>query len=187
MERNTTENTPQLNINHLLGCYIVEGKTESGSFRKRDNDLLLDIESNLKDPAGRFINVKYEYEDIFLDYDIRIEAVESNLGKGYNYYFLCPVSNKRAKILYLCNETYRFIHRSVYPNRLYYPIELIPVKYRLPERLAISERKLFNKFLQMKRMKYQGRETRLNILLSKWIEKHRTLDALCAKHMQQNF
>jgi hypothetical protein len=54
------------------------------------------------------------------DYNIELEEVESNLGKGKVLYMICPVSGKRCRILYLAYNSEKFKSRETYQNRLYY-------------------------------------------------------------------
>jgi len=60
------------------------------------------------------------------DYDYRINFVKipSNLGKGEILYFVCPESNKLARVLFMAYRHHKYIHRDWYLDnygvRLYY-------------------------------------------------------------------
>lgn len=66
--------------------------------------------------------IKEEKENF--NYKVRIVSVPSNLGKGKNYYFICPISGKRCKILYMAYGSKYFKCRTSYQNRIYYPCQL---------------------------------------------------------------
>ena len=84
--------------------------------------------SLVKDNEGMFLKLIYsktinEGKEHF-NYKIRIVSVPSNLGKGNNYYFICPISGKRCKILYMAYGSNYFKCRTAYQNRIYYPSQL---------------------------------------------------------------
>ncbi len=54
------------------------------------------------------------------EYKVSIVGVKSNLGKGELLYFLCPVSGKRCRTLFLAYGSEKFKARSAYQNRIYY-------------------------------------------------------------------
>lgn len=66
--------------------------------------------------------IKEEKENF--NYKVKIVSVPSNLGKGNNYYFICPISGKRCKILYMAYGSNYFKCRTAYQNRIYYPCQL---------------------------------------------------------------
>jgi len=81
-----------------------------------------------KDEAGLFLELTYsktikEQKESF-NYKVRIVSVLSNLGKGNNYYFICPISGKRCKILYMGYGSNYFKCRKAYQYRIYYPCQL---------------------------------------------------------------
>lgn len=45
-------------------------------------------------------------------YEVKLTKMKSNLGKGYLWFFLCPVTNKRCRKLYFGNGL--FLHRTVF-------------------------------------------------------------------------
>lgn len=81
-----------------------------------------------KDETGICLELIYsktikEKKESF-NYKVRIESVFSNLGKGNNYYFICPISGHRCKILYMGYGSNHFKCRKAYQNRIYYPCQL---------------------------------------------------------------
>jgi len=84
--------------------------------------------SLIKDNEGMFLELIYsktiKEEKENFNYKIRIVSVPSNLGKGNNYYFICPISGKRCKILYMAYGSNYFKCRTAYQNRIYYPCQI---------------------------------------------------------------
>lgn len=69
------------------------------------------------DEVGIF-EISYIYNnDKKINYSISIISLESNLGKGRVYYFVCPKSKKLCRKLYLF-EGY-FLHRSCFKGLIY--------------------------------------------------------------------
>lgn len=81
-----------------------------------------------KDEAGLFLELIYsktiKEEKENFNYKVKIVSVLSNLGKGNNYYFICPISGKRCKILYMGYGSHYFKCRTAYQHRIYYPCQL---------------------------------------------------------------
>lgn len=70
------------------------------------------------------LNTNYPHVDFLYYYNgekvhdrIGLVAMSSNLGNGSYYYFVCPITNKRCRQLYLHEG--RFTHRSAIKNALY--------------------------------------------------------------------
>jgi hypothetical protein len=73
----------------------------------------------------RFIQLMYTQsngkgEKKTFDYKVPIVGLPSNLGKGELLYFVCPVSGKRCRTLYLAYNAERFQSREAYKRPLYY-------------------------------------------------------------------
>ncbi|MEO0778489.1 MAG: hypothetical protein AAF146_18120 [Bacteroidota bacterium] len=58
------------------------------------------------------------------DYRINFERVPSNLGKGEVLYFICPVSERRCRVLYSAYGSLFFKVREAYEQPLYYPCQV---------------------------------------------------------------
>jgi hypothetical protein len=67
-------------------------------------------------PEQKVMRLWYLANGEQVDYQIKLEAIPSNLGSGYVWYFLCPVTGKRCLKLY--GGKY-FLHREAYPEALY--------------------------------------------------------------------
>jgi len=58
-----------------------------------------------------------------LNYKVYIEKVLSNLGRGFVYYFICPNTGNRCRILYRAYGSHTFRSRKGFSYRLYYPLQ----------------------------------------------------------------
>lgn len=115
-------------------------------------------------------------------YNIHIEKVKSNLGKGYNLYFLCPVIGKRCKILYLCYNSEMFKCREAYRNRIYYNSQTHSKEYRLNGRYFHIEAQLEKQYNMRATSTYKGKQTKRKTRLNKLIEKRNNVDELRAEN-----
>lgn len=184
----TIEEIPQLNINQLKrGFYLNEGRTGEGDFQRNDDPPLY-LESDLR-TSDKTLRVQYKILDSakFMDYKIKICTVPTNIGNSLDYYFLCPVTNKRAKILYLCYQSNLFVHRDIYPERLYYPTQLTNTNFRNRERFDRNDKRLMEHFIKIKKQTYKGKNTLIQNTINQLLEKRRTLEILCIKQMERNF
>lgn len=123
----------------------------------------------------KYIELTYTqtYRDKKTDckYIIDIIEVPSNLGKGSNWYFICPVSGLKAKILYLAYGSPKFMHRDEYKRRgcrIYYPVQTSSKYEYHNDRYWEIERSTIPK-LQIKRGKktYRGKPTKRYLRLQK--------------------
>ncbi len=84
------------------------------------------------------------------DYKVPLVRVPSNLGKGFRYYFLCPVTSRRCMKLYRPPMKDLFLHREAYPS-LIYDKQVASKKMRVWEKLVIGlvkkEDELFKEIL----------------------------------------
>lgn len=64
----------------------------------------------------KFITLEYTQNGESIKYDVRIESIPSNLGKGEIYYFICPNTGKHCRKLYhnskyfLRREAFRYLY-----------------------------------------------------------------------------
>lgn len=184
----TVEDTPQLNISRLKGCYVSEGKRDSGTYRACDSDPLLYLESDLTG-EHRILNIRYKKHNSpeWIEYQIMIEAVPLNFGKGVQLLFICPVSNRPSRILYYDFKTHLFVNRKAYSQRLYYPIQTFSGEKRVSENIRIHEENLIKCFLQLKNETYGGMQPKSYMRIRKLQKKKELLDLLQTKFMVTKF
>jgi len=63
-----------------------------------------------------FLSYTYNKEEQ-VKYKVNLVSVESNLGIGKIWYFICPHTGKRCRKLYSAGKY--FLHRDAYPNAMY--------------------------------------------------------------------
>jgi hypothetical protein len=68
-------------------------------------------------PANPFVALRYKYNEVQMDYQVKLESLPSNLGKGSVWYFICPLTKKRCRNLYLISGI--FVHREAFPGCMY--------------------------------------------------------------------
>ncbi len=63
-------------------------------------------------------------EQTAISYEVKIVSISSNLGKGDVYYFICPFTFQRCKVLYMGYGSLYFKSRKAYQHRIYYASQL---------------------------------------------------------------
>jgi hypothetical protein len=120
----------------------LKSGTLSWSSNGRQNGSI-SIEVSTKEPDA-YLRLVYTITDRDtndkqeVDYKISLVKVNSNLGKGYRYYFLCPFTDKRCIILYKVGG-YQWKHREAF-NNLFYDSQLTPKSMR-PFMILVYDRK----------------------------------------------
>lgn len=179
----TVNEVSRLEINHLVrSSHIQKGKTISfiSSWTNgssigitsyyNDNDIYLRLKYSITD--------KQTKESKSFDYKIYIDKVKSNLGKGYNLYFICPESGKSCKILYLCYGAERFKCRQAYRNRIYYRAQTHSKDYRLNGRYFHLESTLNELYEKRDTSTYKGKPTKRSLRILKLSIKQAHVDEL---------
>lgn len=107
-------------------------------------------------------NQSYSGERTDLDYTIQLTSIPSNLGRGEIWYFVCPFTGRKAKILYKCYGSPYFKCRKAYHNRIYY-------SGQTSSKLGLSNDKYFELESKLEKLKplirkahYKGKETKLS-------------------------
>jgi hypothetical protein len=98
------------------------------------------------------------------EYRVDLVSVTSNLpgSTASRFYMVCPITGRRASILYLRHGTELFAHRQAYPaKRLYYDSQLELKRYRgLTKNYQIDkvwDREFMRKY---RKTTYAGKETK---------------------------
>ena len=116
--------------------------------------------------------ITHWHNDSKTDYRYRIEIipVPSNLGKGEVYYFLCPRTYQRCRVLYMAYGSGIWQCRQAYSQRIYYPLQQCSkldkyntIYWALEKRLFEGSRKRINATYRGQRSKTAiQQERRLN-------------------------
>jgi hypothetical protein len=99
--------------------YLDPGKVQTGTItwsRQGEQTASLQLQaSTFQEPW--FIRLSYNYLKEPFQEEIRLYSIPSNIGKGRILYFVCPVTGKKCRNLYLYAG--RFIHREAVPGAMY--------------------------------------------------------------------
>lgn len=160
----TTSGSERLELSFLIHSGYIRKGFQSGIINW-NNGSSSRIESVFTE-EGKYIRLIYQIkkesgEIIPKNYQIRLESIPSNLGKGEVYYFICPISGKRSRILYRCYGSQIFKSRNAYRNRIYYPSQIVSKNYYHSERKFSLESQISKLQSQIRKSHYQGNETRL--------------------------
>ena len=95
------------------------------------------------------------------DYNYRVPIVSlpSNLGKGELYYFLCPVSGRRCKVLYMGYGSEYFKCREAYRLRIYYASQLSSRLDKHNDTYWRYEKKIKQEKKKHPKTHYRGKQT----------------------------
>ncbi len=80
------------------------------------------------DPDPLYIELEYRYKDEPRKYKVHFTSLESNLGKGEVWYFICPHTLKICRKLYSIGGY--FLHREAFKN-IYYESQIRSKRMRL--------------------------------------------------------
>lgn len=140
----------------------------------------------------RYLKLKYNHTDRDgvihpIDYKINIVGLPSNLGKGENLYFVCPVSYKLCKILYSCYGCKYFMSRGAYSNRIYYTSQM----YSKHDRVNNYYFELENEIKDLKKKKtkshYQGVKTHIQKRIERLEDKSLLFDMERTNYFLKDF
>jgi hypothetical protein len=97
------------------------------------------------------------------DYRVELEAVPCNLAgvEGKRYYMVCPITGRRATVLYLRTGTGIFAHRLAFDHaRLYYDSQLENKRFRGLSKYYSLDREWEAEYRKGRKLYYRGKPTR---------------------------
>ena len=119
-----------------------------------------------------YIELDYKYREEPRNYKVNLVSMQSNLGKGKVWYFLCPQTNKRCRKLYLIGGY--FLHREAF-NGCMYESQIQSKKYRQLDKTLGAYYRLDGLYEQLykKHFKktYAGKPTKKYLKILSEIEK----------------
>jgi hypothetical protein len=116
------ENAIRLNVDTLLSrCGIRRGGAARGKFNFDfdDQDLWIDFECHINHPGESWLRLRYQICDYWtgephdIDELIYLVATRPPFG-GVRWWFVCPRTNRRVRMLYLPLGARRFASRRAY-------------------------------------------------------------------------
>lgn len=129
----TYEGALQLKMSTLLRGKYLQYEACAGTYRwsiRGEETARIGFETyrpGLGDRAT--LTLQYSVSGEQQRYTVRLVSVPSNLGKGLVWYFVCPATYKRCRILYLVGGSSMFLHREAYSG-VYYESQLRSKYYR---------------------------------------------------------
>lgn len=165
----------QLHVNIFVKHICNDVKSYSGRVSWQRGDLIDYRITN--DAAGIYLVLDYmKGQTEKVNHKISICPKPSNLGKGINYYFICPATGHPCKILYLGYGSKHFKSRMAYQNRIYYPCQLSSRLNLYNDKFWSLERQLKTLYKKHPKSHYQGVPTRPQKRIKKLQEKRDYFD-----------
>lgn len=99
--------------------YLTKNARIKGVVRWKRNGTetgCISVETSINNTNGT-VHLQYTCNGTDYDYKVRLVTMQSNIGNGLIWYFICPFTAKRCRNLYLISE--RFMHRSALPSGMY--------------------------------------------------------------------
>jgi len=120
----------------------------------------INLSVDLRESPQAYLNYTVNQEEK-ISYTVKLTSINSNLGIGKIWYFVCPHTGKRCKKLYGAGKY--FLHRDAYPHAMY-ECQTYSKRGRQIDkvcRIMNGEEKLFNE-LYSKHFKthYAGKPTK---------------------------
>lgn len=153
------------------GYLKIENQKKSSISWSRNGDEIasISVEVNMHSNL-EYIKLNYTFKEKLIGYKISMVSVPSNLEIGKIWYFLCPITKKRCRKLYLVNGL--FLHREAFKGM--YKKQTEPKKWRkirmiLERHFALDDiyEEIYSKYF---RSHYAGKPTRRYLRLIKKIE-----------------
>lgn len=130
------------------------------------------------------INLKYNHNDKPMDYNVYVSKVKSNLGFGYNHFFICPQTGNNCKTLICAYGSDVFKCRKAYNNNIYYSSQLASKVYKTTSRYFSVDKKI-NKLYDLRGTKlYKGIKTKRHLRMCKLIDTRNKIDLIREKELE---
>lgn len=178
----TTGEALRININDLYKSKLIQQGNRIESVYNWSNGSKINL-TTVSSKNETYIQLNYNSEGKKFDYKIYIVSVPSNLGKGFNRYFICPKSAKRCKIVYLCYGSEWFKCRQAYSTRIYYHLQKQSKVSCFNERVFNYEGKLEKLDLLRNQNTYKGKPTKRRLRTIKLYNKKAKADKLQAEQI----
>jgi hypothetical protein len=99
--------------------YLKPNQWQSGTITWSSNgnktgSISIQVNTQSESP---YLLLDYKYNEAPISYTVQLVSALSNLGKGVVWFFICPLTGKRCRKLYLA-DTY-FYHRSAFRGCMY--------------------------------------------------------------------
>lgn len=157
----TTGQCLQLNISNFTK-YIKKAATNVSGSMEWGSGAAIHFKLS-RENGLYYLELEYQKSDgsqkHYIKYRVLIVSVPSNLGIGEVYYFKCPFSFKRCKILYMGYGSYYFKSRSSYSHRIYYASQMSSRLNKHNDKYWNLEMKLEKLYKKHPKIHYRGKKT----------------------------
>lgn len=130
------DEVPQLRISKLKEWgYLKDNQIQSGLIKWSVSNIVINsinVKINTIIEGKYSVKLTYRYQNKNKEVIIQLVRKDSNLGRGFMYLFLCPITNKPCRKLYLVNGV--FGHREAFKG-CYYASQIRSKKYREMENI----------------------------------------------------
>jgi hypothetical protein len=161
----TTGEAQRIEISYLFKQgFISRGKGIQGTLSWNNGNrigFISELSEGKQEIRLYYQNQKPTGEINDLDYRIQLSSIPSNLGRGLIWYFICPISGRKARILYKCYGSLYFKSRKAYQGRIYYSCQIASKNNLHNERYFSLEKEIGKLKPLIRKKQYQGKETRL--------------------------
>ncbi len=178
----TTREVKRIELKELQANGVIKKGFVTHSQYSWSSGCSIGIVANLEG-ANSYIRLSYVTTDSKghkeqYDYKVQLVSVPSNLGKGEVYYFLCPVTDKRCRILYKAYGCDIWKSRNAYQNRIYYSSQLSSHKGRFNDKYWRLDRELEEMRNKRRTSTYKGKPTKRALLYDKKLQEQYEADQL---------
>jgi len=138
-------------------------------WRSENSESSINVSVEMQTYTGT-IELRYSYNDVKIKYKVNFISIDSNIGNGLIWYFVCPHTQLRCRQLY--ENGSHFLHRKAFEN-MFYSRQIERKSFKYIDKILDAE-KCFEK-LQSKHFKthYNNKPTKRYIYL---INKLKTLN-----------
>lgn len=173
----TVNQTLKVNIDWLIKKKVLVKGARITSLQSWTNGSAINLECSYTQDQKE-IRLFYKIGETLIDYRIQIAEMKSNLGKGVNLFFVCPVLHTLCKNIYLCYGSDIFKSFQAYNKRIYYSTQICSKEYRTVAQSFNEEKKLDKLQAMRQALDYKGKPTKRGERLKRIREKYYKLEEL---------
>jgi hypothetical protein len=163
----TCEGTQRLELAYLRKIGVLQpgiySRTLSWSNRGQPSGSI-GLDAHIEPGESNYLRLYYTVnKERHYDYTVQLEQQPSNLRgvAGYRWYMVCPITGRRATVLYLRSGTGVFAHRLAFPQeRLYYDAQLENKRFRGLSNYFGVDKEWEEQYRKGRKLFYQGKPTR---------------------------
>lgn len=159
--------------NYLVGESFKGGTITWSRYGRETGTISIKVNTQSETP---YLELDYKYNQTPINYRVQLVSIPSNLGNGVIWFFICPHTGKRCRILY-SGDSY-FLHRTAFLGCMYEKQTYSKKTRQINiETDAYFKTNQLSEQLYKKHFKklYAGKPTKKYLLLTKLIQKNKTI------------